>query len=58
MEKINKGEGTIGMLINNDSLYNALEQSAVDLDKLLVDLRENPKRYVHISVFGGRSKSK
>lgn len=58
MEKINKGEGTIGMLINNDSLYNALEQSAVDLDKLLIDLRENPKRYVHISVFGGRSKSK
>ena len=58
MEKINKGEGTIGMLINNDSLYRALEQSAVDLDKLLIDLRENPKRYVHISVFGSRSKSK
>jgi phospholipid/cholesterol/gamma-HCH transport system substrate-binding protein len=58
MEKINKGEGTVGMLINNDSLYKALEQSAVDLDKLLVDLRENPKRYVHISVFGGRSKTK
>lgn len=59
MEKINKGEGSVGMLINNDSLYNALEKSAVDLDKLLVDLKENPKRYVHISVFGGgKSKSK
>lgn len=59
MEKINKGEGTIGMLINNDSLYNALEQSAVNLDKLLIDLRENPKRYVHISLFGGgKSKAK
>jgi phospholipid/cholesterol/gamma-HCH transport system substrate-binding protein len=59
MEKINRGEGTMGMLINNDSLYNALEQSAVDLDKLLVDLKENPGRYVRVSVFGGgKSKSK
>lgn len=56
MEKINKGEGTMGMLINNDSLYNALERSASDLDKLLIDLKQNPKRYVHISVFGKKSK--
>ncbi len=58
MDKINRGEGTMGMLINNDSLYNALEKSAVDLDHLLVDLKQNPKRYVHISVFGGGKKSK
>ncbi|MBL0340477.1 MAG: MCE family protein [Bacteroidetes bacterium] len=58
MGKINKGEGTIGMLINNDSLYVALEQSAVNLDKLLIDLKQNPKRYVHLSVFGGGGKSK
>nr|HMT30058.1 MlaD family protein [Bacteroidia bacterium] len=50
MDKINRGEGTMGMLINNYSLYNALEKSAVDLDNLLVDLKQNPKRYVHISV--------
>ena len=56
MEKINRGEGTMGMLINNDSLYNALEHSAADLDKLLIDLKQNPKRYVHISVFGGGKK--
>jgi phospholipid/cholesterol/gamma-HCH transport system substrate-binding protein len=56
LDKINKGEGTIGMLINNDSLYNALENSASNLDKLLIDLKENPKRYVHVSVFGGKSK--
>jgi phospholipid/cholesterol/gamma-HCH transport system substrate-binding protein len=53
MEKINKGEGTMGMLINNDSLYNSLERSAADLDKLLIDLKQNPKRYVHFSMFGG-----
>ncbi len=56
MEKINKGEGTMGMLINNDSLYNALEHSAVNLDNLLIDLKQNPGRYIHISVFGRKSK--
>ena len=56
MQKINRGEGTMGMLINNDSLYVALEKSATDLDKLLIDLKANPKRYVQISLFGGKSK--
>ena len=56
MQKINKGEGSLGLLINNDSLYNNLTQTASDLDKLVVDLKANPKRYVHVSVFGGKSK--
>ena len=51
VEKINAGEGTIGLLINNDTLYNHLEQSAKDLDYLLEDIRQNPKRYLHFSVF-------
>ena len=51
MAKIERGEGTMGMLINNDSLYNNLNKSSQDLDKLLVDLRENPKRYLHYSLF-------
>lgn len=58
MNKINKGEGTVGLLINNDSLYHKLDKSAADLDKLLLDLRINPKRYVHISVFGVKDKNK
>ncbi|MES2140062.1 MAG: MlaD family protein [Bacteroidota bacterium] len=58
MNKINRGEGTMGMLINNDSLYRKLDKSAADLDKLLIDLRINPKRYVHISVFGSKDKNK
>jgi phospholipid/cholesterol/gamma-HCH transport system substrate-binding protein len=49
--KINKGEGTMGMLMNNDSLYNGLSRSATDLDKLLKDLKENPKRYINFSLF-------
>ena len=52
LDKINSGKGTVGQLINNDSLYRKLNNSAQDLDLLLKDLREHPKRYVHFSVFG------
>ncbi|MGB3948577.1 MAG: MlaD family protein [Bacteroidia bacterium] len=58
MNKINKGEGTMGMLINNDSLYKKLDKSTADLDKLLIDLRVNPERYIHFSVFGRKDKNK
>ncbi len=56
--KVNKGEGTLGMLVNSDSLYRKLDKSSEDLDKLLIDLRMNPGRYVRVSVFGGKDKSK
>jgi phospholipid/cholesterol/gamma-HCH transport system substrate-binding protein len=49
--KINRGEGTLGMLINNDTLYRNIESASHNLDKLVIDLRENPKRYVRFSVF-------
>lgn len=52
MAKINKGEGSLGLLLNNDSLYNNLNSTAANLDKLLIDFKANPKRYVHFSVFG------
>lgn len=55
-EKINNGQGSLGLLINDDKLYKNLDQSANDLDKLLLDIKQNPKRYVHFSVFGGGSK--
>ncbi len=51
MQKINNGEGTIGQLINNDTLYMNLEAASINLDKLLIDLKENPKRYIHYSLF-------
>lgn len=54
--KINNGEGTVGLLINNDSLYVNLNQLAADLDKLVIDLNENPKKYVHFSLFGKKDK--
>jgi len=51
MEKINKGEGSMGLLINNDSLYIGLEKSSRDLNLLLEDIRLHPKKYVKLSLF-------
>lgn len=51
--KLNKGEGSLGLLLNNDSLYHGLSSSADNLNKLIEDLKANPNRYVHFSVFGG-----
>jgi len=49
--KINAGEGSMGMLIHNDTLYQNLENSSYNLNRLLKDMRENPKRYIKLSVF-------
>ncbi|MCC5929784.1 MAG: MCE family protein [Cyclobacteriaceae bacterium] len=53
---INDGEGSAGKLLQDDSLYLHLNNAARDLDLLLIDLRERPKRYVHFSLFGRRDK--
>jgi phospholipid/cholesterol/gamma-HCH transport system substrate-binding protein len=58
MEKINNGEGTIGKLFNDETIYNNLETATADLDSLFVDIKENPNRYVHVSVFGRKEKKK
>ncbi|MBP6386100.1 MAG: MCE family protein [Pseudarcicella sp.] len=49
------GNGSMGKLLKDDSLYNTLNRSMVNLDKLLVDFRLAPKRYVNISVFGKKN---
>jgi len=53
--KINRGEGSLGMLINNPDLYNKLESASNNLDLLVEDLRVNPNRYVQFSVFGRKN---
>jgi phospholipid/cholesterol/gamma-HCH transport system substrate-binding protein len=58
LEGINNGEGTLGKLARNDSAYVYLQRSLYDLDKLLIDLREHPKDYVHFSLFGKKSDKK
>lgn len=50
--KIDEGEGSMGKLINDSSLYTNLDSATYHLNLLLKDLQEHPKRYVHFSVFG------
>ncbi|QKG79741.1 MlaD family protein [Tenuifilum thalassicum] len=50
MTKIKSGEGTLGKLVNNDTLYNNLESASLQLDLLIKDMKTNPKRYVNFSV--------
>lgn len=58
LNDINKGEGTVGKLTQDEALYNNLTATAANLDALLADLKQNPKRYVHFSLFGGKKKEK
>lgn len=58
MEKINKGEGSLGALLHNDTLYKNIEAASRDLDLLLEDMRLHPGRYMHFSVFGKKDKVK
>lgn len=51
LARIERGEGTLGQLSANDSLYRSLNAAADNLAELLDDLRENPGRYIRISVF-------
>lgn len=50
LTKINSGQGTMGKLINNDTLYFNLENASKSLDLLIRDVKENPKRYINFSV--------
>lgn len=48
---IEKGKGNVGLLINDEELYKSLENSAKNLNKLIEDIKENPKKYINVSVF-------
>ena len=56
MGQINSGEGSAGKLIYSDSLYQSINVLVADLDSLVRDLKENPKDYVQVSVFGKSKK--
>lgn len=49
--KINQGEGSLGLLVNNDSLYYELESASTNLNRLVQDMRINPKRYIDLRLF-------
>ena len=56
MGKINNGEGTIGMLINDPELYNNLADASNSLDRLLLDIKYNPNKYLQFSVFSSKTR--
>lgn len=59
VKKINQGRGTLGEVVNDDELYYNLTQLSTNMNKLLTEFRENPKRFVNLSVFdfGGDRKT-
>lgn len=53
---VNNGKGTLGKLMKKDEVYMEMQSTLRNLDLLLQDFRLNPKRYVNVSVFGGKDK--
>jgi phospholipid/cholesterol/gamma-HCH transport system substrate-binding protein len=58
LEEAEKGNGNLSKLLKDETLYNDLVKSNLKLQELLVDVKENPKRYVHFSVFGRKDKKR
>ena len=58
MQKINEGNGSIGLLLNDKRLYNNLDAASKSLDALLKDFKEHPSHYVQFSVFGKKDKTR
>ena len=54
--KLNDNKGTLGLLMNDETLYYNLTNTVLSADSLLNNLREHPKRYVHFSLFGKKDK--
>ena len=52
---IQNGEGSLGKITKDEELYRNLNESSQNLNKLILDLKENPKRYLNFSVFGKNS---
>jgi len=52
--KLNNPDNSMGLLLNDKSLYLNLNSTAANANNLLIDLKERPKRYVHFSLFGSK----
>jgi len=53
---VQAGKGTAGKLLKDEAFYGNVNRTMVSLEKLLTDLRQEPKRYVHFSLFGRKDK--
>lgn len=54
--RLNSPKGSIGMLLNDAQLYENLNATMRDVDSLLVDFKQHPRRYINVSVFGKKEK--
>lgn len=52
---VQSGKGTLGKLMKDEAMYNNLTDASNELKELLADFKNNPKRYVHFSVFGKKA---
>jgi phospholipid/cholesterol/gamma-HCH transport system substrate-binding protein len=48
---VNNGQGSVGLLLNDDKLYNEVTKAAKDLNLLIEDIKLHPDRYIKVSVF-------
>ena len=56
VSSIDSGNGTLGKLVNDESLYKSLIDASEELESLISDLKNHPKRYVNFSIFGKKEK--
>ena len=57
LDGIDQGKGSIGKLVNDDAMYNNLTNVSKELEELLREMKLNPKRFVHFSLFGKKAKA-
>ncbi len=55
VQQMQSSNGSLGLLMNDQALYHNLNNTVQSANKLLIDLKSNPKRYVHFSVFGKKN---
>ena len=56
MQKVNSGQGTIGMAVNDKQLYNEVNTTLKSLNELTTDLKAHPSRYINVTIFGRKAK--
>lgn len=58
LDGVRSGNGTVGQLMQNDSLYKSLNNTLESLDLLIKDMKANPSKYINVTVFGKKEKNK
>ena len=56
-EKLTRRDNSLGLLLNDDAIYQHLNRTAINAASLLDDLKTHPTRYVHFSLFGKKDKT-